>query len=144
MLTGGVIRLWFGVMSTYRQQATKTGKCQEENSLDIFTKCKYIFLMNVTHSTPFGDFEWDSAKDTANRKKHGISFALAIEAFADNRGVYRLDAKHSLGEERLQLIGQVGGDILLLVVFTERNAVRIISARKATRQEKKFYADANR
>ncbi|WP_300809115.1 BrnT family toxin [uncultured Desulfovibrio sp.] len=99
--------------------------------------------MDTTYSTPYGEFEWDSRKDAANRKKHGISFALATEAFADRHGVFRSDTLHSVGEERQQLLGQVGGVVLLLVVFTERNAIRIISARKATRQEKKFYVDAN-
>ena len=97
--------------------------------------------MNTTYSTAFGTFEWDSEKDAINRKKHGISFTLA---FADVHGVFRPNQLHSIGEERHQLLGHVGGVVLLLVVFTERNAIRIISARKATKQEKKSYVDANR
>lgn len=99
--------------------------------------------MNVTHATPYGVFEWDSIKDAANRKKHGISFELAIEAFADPQGVYLADRLHSIGEERMQYVGQIGGDILVLIVFTERAAIRIISARKASKKEQKIYVDAN-
>ena len=100
--------------------------------------------MDVTHTNQCGTFEWDSDKEARNRRKHGLDFALAAEAFADVCAVYRRDTLHSLGEERFQLLGQVGGVLLLLVVFTERNSKRIISARKATKQEKKAYADANR
>lgn len=99
--------------------------------------------MNVTHTTPFGDFEWDSNKDAVNRKKHGISFELALEAFADPQGVYLADTPHSDGEERMHYIGQIGGDILVLIVFVERTAIRIISARKASQKEKTTYVDAN-
>ena len=100
--------------------------------------------MLVTYSTSHGTFELDSAKETLNRQKHGIGFALATEAFADNQGVYRLDTQHSIEEEQLQLIGKVGGVVILLVVFTEREVTRIISGRKATKQEKNVYAEAHR
>lgn len=97
----------------------------------------------MTFSTAYGDFEWDSIKDAANRKKHGISFELAIEAFADPHGVYLVDSLHSIGEERMQYVGQLDGDILVLIVFTERAAIRIISARKASKKEQKIYVNAN-
>lgn len=99
--------------------------------------------MKMTFSTAYGDFEWDSIKDAANRKKHGISFELAIEAFADPHGVYLVDSLHSIGEERMQYVGQLDGDILVLIVFTERAAIRIISARKASKKEQKIYVNAN-
>lgn len=95
--------------------------------------------MNITVTTACGNFEWDSAKEAANRRKHGVSFTLAAEAFADTHGVYIRDEEHSVGEERQYLLGQVGGVVLLLVVFTEREAIRIISARRATKLEKKYY-----
>ena len=100
--------------------------------------------MNVTLSTPYGNFEWDSEKDAANRRKHGLGFALAAEAFADEYGVYIQDSEHSLGEERQHLLGQVNGTLLLLVVFTERSATRIISARRATKHERKYYVEQHR
>lgn len=87
--------------------------------------------MNVTLSTSYGDFEWDSKKEAANRRKHGLGFALAAEVFADEHGVYIQDDEHSFGEERQRLLGQVHGTVLLLVVFTERGSTRIISARRA-------------
>ena len=99
--------------------------------------------MNITYSTAYGEFEWDGAKDAANRKKHGISFELAIEAFADAHGVYLTDRLHSIGEERMRFVGQIDGDILVLIVFAERAAIRIISARKASKREQKIYVDAN-
>lgn len=66
-----------------------------------------------------------------------------MEAFADPQGVYLADRLHSIGEERMRYVGQIGGDISVLIVFTERAAIRIISARKAPKEEQKTYADAN-
>lgn len=95
--------------------------------------------MDVTLSTSYGDFEWDSEKEAANRRKHGLGFALAAEVFADEHGVYIQDDEHSFGEERQRLLGQVDGTVLLLVVFTERGSTRIISARRATKKEKTLW-----
>lgn len=84
-------------------------------------------------------FEWDDAKAVSNQRKHEISFEQAAEAFEDPRARFIVDIDHSEDEERFQLIGLVGGVLLLLVVFTERHAIRIISARRATKQEGKLY-----
>ena len=95
--------------------------------------------MSKHYSTPHGLFEWDENKAERNRQKHHISFEQATEAFADPDALLSVDIEHSEGEERFQLMGLVGGVLLLLVVFTERNALRIISARRATKREGKLY-----
>ena len=73
-------------------------------------------------------FEWDSDKDAANQKKHGVAFSLAQYAFADPKRVIAKDATHSLAEERFYCLGEVNGGILT-VRFTYRAAIiRIIGA----------------
>ena len=89
-------------------------------------------------------FEWDRGKALANLKKHGITFEEASTAFGDPLSMTIPDPEHSVDEERLILLGQsrYGGN-LLVVVHTEVNDhIQIISARRATRQEKKTYEEA--
>lgn len=87
-------------------------------------------------------FEWDDNKNEMNKKKHdGIGFELAVRVFLDEKRIERYDERHStMNEERWNAIGMVGK--VLFVVFTERGEnVRIISARRATREEEKVYYD---
>ncbi len=87
-------------------------------------------------------FEWDSAKATANIKKHGVAFEEAQSVFYDEFAVQFFDDEHSSEEERFLLLGMSTGGKLLLVCHCERasgNIIRIISARKATRREGTFY-----
>ncbi|QDX80306.1 hypothetical protein B9N43_02915 [Denitratisoma sp. DHT3] len=87
-------------------------------------------------------FEWDSAKATANIKKHGVSFEEAQSAFYDEFAIQFFDDDHSSDEERFLLLGMSTGSKLLLVAHCEREAghiIRIISARKATKRESAFY-----
>lgn len=87
-------------------------------------------------------FEWDSTKDAANVRKHGVSFEEAQSVFYDEFAVQFFDEEHSGGEERFLLLGMSAGARLLLVCHCERDAgniVRIISARKATKREGTFY-----
>lgn len=96
--------------------------------------------MDVTHSTPFGDFEWDSLKDAVNIKKHGISFIDAVDVFCDECRVMVFDAVHSEDEDRFLLIGRIKYSKIVLVVFTDRHTkCRIISARLATKKEVGIY-----
>ena len=93
-------------------------------------------------------FEWDAAKAAANRSKHGISFELATRVFADPLAVSRQDRVKG-GEQRWQTIGLVDGVLLLLVAHTVRDeseseVIRIISARKATRKERRDHEQENR
>ncbi len=86
----------------------------------------------------FVRFVWDARKAAANLKKHGVSFEEAASAFDDERGAYYPD---NLYEDRFILIGYSRQQRLLYVVHAEvkPEAIRIISARKATRHEKTRY-----
>ncbi|MFQ6017202.1 MAG: BrnT family toxin [Kiloniellaceae bacterium] len=84
-------------------------------------------------------FEWDDAKAKSNLVKHGVSFVAAMRVFGDPLRIERVDTRRGYGEERIQVIGQVGGEVLF-VVYTERGTgYRMISARKATRNEREEY-----
>ena len=84
-------------------------------------------------------FEWDAAKSRANLTKHGVEFADAVAVFEDDLALTRPDTE-SRGESRFVTLGVDGFGRLLVVVFTEHEArVRIISARLATKQERKSY-----
>lgn len=84
-------------------------------------------------------FKWDEVKAESNRRKHGVGFEQAVNAFDDPCALVRYDAAHSQEEDRFHLLGMVGTTLVLLVVFTEQDVIRIISARKATRQEVRYY-----
>lgn len=89
----------------------------------------------------YGDFEWDSRKAATNLRKHGVSFEEAAAAFLDDLSVVYVDADHP---ERLVLIGMSQALRLLVVVHAERRnpeTLRIISARRATRQERRPYEE---
>jgi uncharacterized DUF497 family protein len=87
-------------------------------------------------------FEWDSRKAASNRAKHGVSFEEASSVFGDPLGRIVEDPRHSLGERRHVLLGSSERHRVLAVMFTDREEViRLISARKATRQERKNYED---
>ena len=73
-------------------------------------------------------FEWDSNKDLENRKKHGISFAVAQYTFADTRRIIAEDPHHSEIEKRYYCIGKVGGGIVTVRFTYRNNVIRIIGA----------------
>lgn len=87
-------------------------------------------------------FEWDDRKDKVNSKKHGVSFAEARTIFYDEHAIQFADPDHSEDEARFILLG-MSFKLRTLVVchcFREsRNVVRIISARKADRDEEHEY-----
>jgi uncharacterized DUF497 family protein len=86
--------------------------------------------------------EWDEEKARFNRRKHGVSFEEAKTVFDDPLAAIFDDERHSAGEQREIIIGHSGQNQLLLVFFTERpQAVRIFSARPATKQEQKDYEE---
>lgn len=90
-------------------------------------------------------FEWDANKAGKNHAKHGIDFAWAIRVFADPRCLTLEDNRHEYGEPRLNTIGAVGDTVVLCVTHTERHgAIRLISARRASRHERKLHHDQNR
>jgi uncharacterized DUF497 family protein len=93
-------------------------------------------------------FEWDKAKNLSNQQKHGLSFEVAMEVFRDPLQVSVQDRIED-GEERWQTFGMVRGLLLVMVAHTLGEAdktetvVRIISARRADRKERRFYEDEN-
>lgn len=88
------------------------------------------------------DFEWDPEKAQKNLQKHEVSFEEASSVFDDPMFITLLDDEHSDDEERYITIGISDKTRLLLVAHTERdNRIRIISARKATNHEEKFYEE---
>jgi uncharacterized DUF497 family protein len=86
-------------------------------------------------------FDWDDNKAESNKKKHGVSFAEAATAFSDPNAIEFLDAKNSEKEERWILVGLSARSHVLLVVFVEREEklIRIVSARKAVKEEMNQY-----
>lgn len=85
------------------------------------------------------EFEWDRAKAAANYAKHGVSFAFTMLAFDDPFAIVRHDDEHDYGEERFILIG-MAQNVVLFVAYTEReDRVRLISARRVTKQEHDDY-----
>lgn len=87
-------------------------------------------------------FDWNASKAASNFKKHGVSFEEAQTVFYDEFAVQFYDESPSSEEERFLMLGMSSGAQLLLVCHCERDdggAIRIISARKATKQESSFY-----
>ena len=89
-------------------------------------------------------FEWDSEKEKANIRKHGVTFEQATYVFADQFALNKYDDEHSLGEDRWVLLGKSLNKVILVVIHTFKDDdgieyVRIISARKATKREQQTY-----
>ena len=101
--------------------------------------------MNVVYQLLGVEFEWDSNKAQSNLEKHGISFEEATEAFFDPfyQEGEATPKKIANGEQREFILGYSLQQRLLLVVYVERGRRnRIISARLATRNERKLYEQA--
>ena len=87
-------------------------------------------------------FEWDENKATINLKKHGISFEEAATVFRDSAALTIEDPMHSMEEERFVSIGYSYRYRLVVIVHAERgDDIRIISARHATRRERRTYEE---
>ena len=85
-------------------------------------------------------YQWNRDKAVANLRKHGVDFADAISVFSDDLSITIPDERFD--EERFVTIGLDGFGRVLVVVYTLRgNEIRIISARKATRQERRQYQE---
>ena len=88
------------------------------------------------------EFEWDDDKADANEKKHGVSFTEAETVFGDALALTGYDPDHSDEEDRYITMGISIEDRLLVISHTDRgNKVRIISARVASRKERRDYED---
>lgn len=92
---------------------------------------------------------WDPKKDRINRRKHGLGFETALRVFSDPFAMSERDRIED-GEERWQTIGLIEGVMVVLVAHTFREdpdgtvTVRIISARRATSQERRRYEEERR
>jgi len=90
------------------------------------------------------EFESDAAKAAANLRSHGVSFELAKTVFKDPFAIEFLDDREDYGEECFVIIGMAEGQVLLFVAYTERvERIRIISARRATKNEQDQYFRQN-
>ena len=89
-------------------------------------------------------FEWDRRKAAANERDHGVSFQEAMDVFRDPLARIHADPGSSAGEVREIIVGTSLAGRLLLVSFTERGErIRIISARPATKHEKRDYEEGS-
>jgi uncharacterized DUF497 family protein len=87
-------------------------------------------------------FEWNPEKAASNLKKHEVTFEEAATVFDDPAFITLLDEAHSLIEERYLTIGLSAANRLLLIAHTEQEGqIRLISARKATKNERQFYEE---
>ena len=86
------------------------------------------------------EFEWDENKNKSNIEKHGIDFNDAKEIFNDKNRTNSEDNRQDYGEKRWVSIGKMYKAIIV-VVFTIRNATRIISARMANKKEREKYSN---
>ncbi len=85
------------------------------------------------------DFEWDRNKNEKNRQKHGIDFEFAAKAFFDPNLISYVDDRLDYGESREVALAMYFGVILSIVYTWRGETIRIISARKATKNEQKRY-----
>lgn len=98
----------------------------------------------------FFDFDWDANKAHTNFKKHDVSFLLATTVFRDSLALTIFDEEHSEKEERWVTLGRAQNGQVLVVVHTSESIsttelhIRIISARKADRQELRDYEQVPR
>ena len=110
-------------------------------SIAFSQKVDYCIYRSVSTRAEV-EFAWDERKSGLNKRKHGISFDLALLVFEDPFHVSQQD-REAEGEERWQTIGMVQGLQVLLVAHTveeEGDLVRIFFARKATPRERRIYA----
>lgn len=95
------------------------------------------------------DFDWDAAKAANNVAKHGITFEEAMSVFRDPLALTLFDPDHGAGEERWITLGETAAGNLLVIVHTwaengpDEAAVRIISARRPTRNEARQYREGS-
>lgn len=84
------------------------------------------------------NINWDDTKAEINKRKHGVSFSIAARIFLDENRYEEFDEIHSIDEDRYKVVGKVGE--ILVVIYTERGIeTRLISARRATKQEEDKY-----
>jgi len=95
--------------------------------------------MSRTIISEDGRFEWDEAKDRLNKKNHGFSFDEILDIFDDPAFLEGFDSEHSKNEERYYGIGCLNNILYIIVFYTLRDRIRIISARRADSDEQEEY-----
>ena len=89
------------------------------------------------------EFEWDDEKAAQNAQKHGVTFDEARAVFRDPFAIELLDDREDYGEDRYILIGMSATGVLVIVYVDRQERNRIISARKAEPNERRFYHEQN-
>jgi uncharacterized DUF497 family protein len=90
-------------------------------------------------------FEWDDRKAAVTLERRGLSFEVESTVFRDPMRVESPDLRKDYGEQRIRVLGRAADGVVLAVIYTERgDRIRIISVRRATRQERRFYEQASR
>jgi len=92
------------------------------------------------------EFQWDEKKERINIRKHGVNFSEAEEAFEDENAIDDYDELHSTDEEHRFALFGLSTKRLLFVSYNVRQdtVIRLISARKANRNQERFYNDAKK
>lgn len=88
------------------------------------------------------DFEWDESKSEDCFQKRGFDFAYAAHVFFDPDRLIQLDERHSYGEARYQVLGEIEGRLFAVVCTPRHASTRIISARKANQREVQRYENS--
>jgi uncharacterized protein len=84
-------------------------------------------------------FEWDEQKNKANIKKHGIDFEDIIPIFFSREALIMQDNRKDYSEDRLIILCPIGGRMFHVTYTARGSAVRIISARRANKRERRYY-----
>ncbi len=124
----------------FQQNAEAKRSAGRYTQIPLASPCYQQYNSNMKKMT----FSWDDRKDLANQRKHGISFEEAATAFADENARLKHDPDHSKDEDRFILLGFSAKLRLLVVAHAYRQdetEIRIISARKAIRKERKQYGE---
>jgi len=117
-------------------------RTQAKNQLPSLVSQTWTVLMRSRYNTDM-QFEWDESKSTTNLRKHGVSFEEASSVFGDPLAITFQDPAHSAGEHRFLAFGvSVHGTLLVVSFVHRRKRTRLISARPATRGERKIYEEA--
>ncbi len=86
-------------------------------------------------------FEWDENKNTSNKKKHGFGFNVGKQVFDDDNRLEIKDERKDYGEKRWKIIEMVFSVVLTIVYTLRDTAIKIISARRASKKERDLYDD---
>lgn len=88
------------------------------------------------------EFEWDAEKAIINLKKHGIEFEVATSIFLDQNRIVCKDIRFDYKENRLITFGKIAERLHVVVYIEKEDVIRIISARKANKRERKYHENS--